>query len=624
MRVPFFGDFRNRLRNAVAGVGLILVLFFSLNALVGDMGQAIKWDLTEDAVYTLRESTHAVLRSLDEPVSIRLFYSSALDERAPALALYHDRVRTVLEQYTDLGNGKIRLEYFDPEPFSETEDRAVSSGIQNWPLSDAGDQAYFGLMASNSTDDWDAIPFLNPEREGFLEYDLTRMIYNLANPDRPVVGVMSSVPLLGARRNNRPLVVMETIDEFFEVRHIALDGTDIPEDVDVLMIVHPRAVPDDMMYAIDQFILGGGRALVFVDSHAEMDVMYADRPGAVAGRSEFDALLAAWGVKLAEGRVAGDIDNAQRVGYQEDGQSLSVDYVGWLSLSSGNFDTHDVVMAELDSLNLATAGILDPVGESSATARPLIVTGPRSMRLDINDLGMTPDVAKLFREFAPSGKTEMLAARIGGEAGTIFGDRGGPLHLDRSVSPLNLIVVADVDILDDRFWINRRDVLGQEIRIPLANNGDFLLNALENLSGSPALISLRGRGVTSRPFERVEAIRLEAERAYRAKEQELRTGLREAEQQFNDLISRRGADSDVILSKQDEKLIEDLRARMLEIRAELRVVRHRLGRDIDALESRLKFVNIAVMPLVLVTGLAVLMIVHHRRRVSVSETAPEH
>jgi ABC-type uncharacterized transport system involved in gliding motility auxiliary subunit len=607
--------YTRRVRYAAGGIALAVLMFFSVNILVSDVGRTWKWDLTEDSIYTLSDSTRAVLADLDEPLIIRLFFSRELGERAPSFAIYYNRVKAILEQYTDLAQGKIMLQYFDPEPYSETEDRAVSFGLQGIPISEAGDKAYFGLAASNSTDDTEVTAFLSPDREEFLEYDLTHMIHNLENPDKPVVGILSTVPLFGTQQSNRPLAIMEQVLEFFEGRFIASDATEISTDVDVMLIVHPHDLPDDMLYAIDQYILGGGRAMVFVDPHAEIDVLMATQQGTQPGVSDFNRMLNAWGVDVADGRIASDLDNARGVSFAQNGQMIAVDYVAWLSLTAENFDAGDAVMGELDVINMATSGVIDVMDGPSVTVQPLITTGPRSMRLDVADFGPALDVLDLFRTFEPSGKAEILAARISGDVKTVFPEAASEHaeHLSASTNPTNIIVVADADLLHDRFWIDRRDMMGQEIQMPLANNGDFLLNALENLTGSPALIALRGRGTTLRPFGMVEAIQLEADRRFRAKEQELQSKLSAAENRFSDLIARADADSDLIISDEDQRAIEDVRGEMLAIRSGLRDVQHELRRDIDALEGLLKFLNIGAVPLAIGAGIVLMAFVRRRK-----------
>lgn len=597
----------NRTSYAVAGVITAAILFFAVNILAQSTLRAYKWDLTENRLYTLSQNTHDVLKDIEEPVTMRFFFSRALAERVPAIALYRDRIKAILEQYADLSGGMIHLEYFDPEPFSEVEDRAVAFGLQGVPLTDAGDLAYFGLAATNATDDRETIPFFTEDREEFLEYDLTRMIYDLANPDKPVVGLMTSISLLGDGRTQPQFAIMDQVMEFFQVRHIDPQAGAIPEEVDILMIVHPRNLPETTLYAIDQFMLRGGRAMVFVDPYVEIEQLQAQQPGAVPTASDFNRLLNAWGLNMAEGVISADLDAARRVSFQDEGQVVSADYVTWLALDDRNFNRADAVMAELGVINLATTGVLERLDEDSPELTPLIVTGGKSMRLDVDALSNPPEVLKLFREFVPSGESLVLAARLSGNVKSAFADDGVPdgfegtgEHLSASIGPANLIVIADVDMLHDRFWMERRNLLGQTIDIPLANNGDFIINGLENLTGSPALINLRGRRSSSRPFHMVDEIQQRAEQSYRAKEQELRTKLADVEAKMADLVARADPSGAVVISTEDQDAVENLTAEMLEIRGELRAVQHELRKDIEQLDGLLKFLNIGAVPLLLI------------------------
>lgn len=614
-----------RTHYAIGGIVAALVLFFAVNIFAQSALRAYKWDLTENKLYTLSDSTRDVLGDVDETIVVRFFFSASLAERVPAITSYRDRIKAILEQYADLSGGKVQLEYYDPEPFSEVEDKAVAFGLQGLPLSDAGDLAYFGLAATNSTDDQEVIPFFSEEREEFLEYDLTRMIHLLANPDKPVVGLLTTVPLLGDGRSQPPLAIMDQVMEFFQVNHIDPKATNIPEEVDILMIVQPRGLSDQSLYALDQFILRGGRAMIFLDPYAEIDLLLAQQQGWIPGGAEFNRMLNAWGLHMPEDKIAADLDSARRVSFQDQGQVVTADYVAWLTLDSSNFDQRDTVMNELSMINLATAGVLEKMDGDGPTLTPLIATGGRTMQLDRKLFETTPDLLKLFREFEPSGKSLVLAARLSGNVNSAFAEEGRPddvemegPHLSASSAPANIIVIADVDLLHDRFWIERRNLLGQTMDIPLASNGDFVVNGLENLAGSPALINLRGRRSSSRPFTMVDDIRQEAEQSYRAKEQVLRTKLADVEAKIKDLVARADASGSVVISDEDQDSIEALTAEMLGIRSELRGVQHELRKDIEQLDGVLKFLNIGAVPIVLILAAIIIGVARRRRATSAS------
>ncbi len=612
-----------------AGLALAVVLFFAVNIFSNVTFQASRLDLTEGKLFTLSQGTLNVLADIDEPIAIRLFYTKLLGERSPRHATYFERVRELLERYADLSLGKVTVEVVNPEPFSDSEDRAVAAGLQGIPLNDSGDLGYFGLDGANSTDDRASIPFFTTERETFLEYDLTRIVHTLANPERTVVGLMSPLPLGGGATqppfNAGPRwAVLDQISEFFEVHPLPMEMRQIPEDIDILMLVHPKGMNDFTRYAIDQFVLGGGRALVFVDANAEVDAPADGRMRSLP-RSEFNKNLNAWGLNLANNKVAGDLDTARRVNVRVGGKMNVVDYVVWLSLGKNNFDARDAVIGDISTLNVATAGILEKTDAPGAEIQPLITTGANAMAIDAEKVMMQPNPVALFRDFKSGGKPLMLAARVRGKVKTAFPDgppkdkdakAAGtpPKHLSESSGPVNLIVVADVDMLHERFWSEIRNLMGQRIFVPFANNADFVVNALDNLGGSDALIGLRGRTESMRPFHLVQEIRQAAERKYRDKEKSLQAKLEDVRSKLESLQRRRGTEGELVLSPDDKAAIDDFRTQMIVVRKGLRGVQRELRREIDQLDAMLKFFNIAFIPLLLGAATIVFALFRRTRR----------
>jgi ABC-type uncharacterized transport system involved in gliding motility auxiliary subunit len=614
---------------ALGGLGLAVMLLFAVNIFSNASFQSAKLDLTQGKLFTLSQGTRNVLKGIDEPITLKLYYTKLLGERSPQHANLFERVRELLSRYADLSGGRIRLELQHPEPFSDAEDRAVAGGLQGVPINSAGDLGYFGLTGNNTTDDQVVIPFFTTEREAFLEYDLTKMVFTLANPARQVVGVMSPLPL--PFQQSPRWAVLDQVNEFFQVLPVPVSYTEIPDNVDILMLVHPHGLSDATLYAIDQFVLRGGRVLAFVDANAEVDVMSAG-PTGPSPRSDFDKLLNAWGVKLVENKIAGDLDAARRVNVRVAGKTTVADYVAWLTLSGKNFDTNDAVIGDIGRINVASAGILEKTGAEGIEVTPLVRTGPRSMAIDAAKVAGQPDVVGMFRDFKPGGAPLMLAARIKGTVASAFPDGPPPLpkpdgaadapaaappkapHLKQSEKPANLIVVADVDMLHDRFWTDTRELMGQRLLVPFANNADFVVNALDNLSGSDAMIGLRGRAQSTRPFRLVQEIRQAAEQQYRSKEQSLQAKLDDVRQKLEALERRRGAEGDVVLSAEDRAAIDKFRSEMIATRKELRDVQRALREDIDRMDAWLKFLNIAAIPLLLGLGTIVVTIIDRVRR----------
>ncbi len=348
-------------RSVVHGFSIIfaLIIFVCLNIVSGSFFKSFRLDFSEHSLFTLSEGTKKVLLNVDEEVVVRLYFSKILGEISPAQSAYFGRVRELLERYEHISRGKVRLELYNPEPFSDTEDRAVSFGMQGIPLGNAGDLGYFGLVALNSVDDIETIPYMSSERESFLEYDLTKIIHKLSVAQRQSVGLVSSLPINGqmtpgvAPQRMQPWAVMNQVHDLFDVQTIEPDASEISKEVGTLLIVHPRKLTPQLSYAIDQFVLNGGRALVFVDPNAEI-AMALNRGIPQAGESDFDKILSAWGIKLIRESVLGDLESARRVNVNLKGKVATADYVAWLKFGRRNLDTNDYALAEIDRINIAS------------------------------------------------------------------------------------------------------------------------------------------------------------------------------------------------------------------------------------------------------------------------------
>ena len=617
---------RNRL--AVIGVGLAAVLFLAVNLAVNLSLRSAQVDLTERGLYTLSDGTRKVLTSLTEPITLRLYFTRALGESYPGHQAYANRVRELLERYVNISGGKIRLEVKNPEAFSEVEDEAVTFGLQGLPYDQSGDRGYFGLAGTNSVDGKAVIPYFTTEREPFLEYDLTKLVYSLATLDRPVVGMVARLPVEGGfMMGQRPVpawAVISQIRELFDVRTMPAEFNAVPPEIGMLMLVHPKNLSDETLYAIDQFVMRGGRVLAFIDPNAETE---APSPQGPPGPSDIDRLLKSWGVTFIKDKVAADLQSARRVNVRHEGQITQVDYVAWNTLDRRNLDTTDAVVADIRDLNVGSAGILEPAEDATTTFRPLVTTSEDSEALDVAKLQGRIDIVALFRDFKASGKKLTMAARGTGPVKSAFPD-GPPLigegedaekarleraktHLAESQKPLNAVVVADTDVLHEGLWAEIRNVNGEQLLVPYAGNSDFVINAVENLSGGDVLLGLRSRGDSKRPFLMVEKIQLEAERKFRAEQEKLAKELQETQKRIEGLTNREGANGEAILTAEEKTAIAEFRRKMIDIRHDLRNVQHALRKDIDALDAWLKFLNIAAIPLIL--GFAALIIAVARR-----------
>lgn len=612
----------------IALILLLAVNIFSNAALTGS-----RVDLTENNLFTLSQGTRNILSNLEEPITVRLFLSQKLATRLPGISSYAIRVKELLEEYKRVAGGNVNLQIIDPEPFSEKEDEAVSYGLKGVPLNDDS-TFYFGMVATGPTDEENAIPFFTPEREEFVEYDITKAILQVANPKKKVVGLISTLSIDGSPAPHIPgmgmmprptetWTVVAQMRNFFEVRSLDIDVEKIPDDVDVLMVVHPKGMADATLYAIDQYVLKGGRLLAFVDPHAETDQLNSQQsgmPGSNFGTSNLNKLFKPWGISTAEEKVTGDIQLAQKVAFNVAQRSAAIDYPVWMKLPKAQLNEKDIVTSELGVVNVASPGKITVTETEGVTVTPLMQTTANATQIDKASLRFMNDPQELLRNYKAGGEAQIIAARVTGKVKSAFPD-GAPVsenaeddtakkdasmkfneHLPEAKEPINVIVVADTDILEDRFWVRIQNMMGSSIAIPVAANGNMVINALDNLMGSSDLISVRNRGHFSRPFTKVDEIRQAAELKFREKEQQLMTRLRETEKKLLDMQRGKEQSQALIMSNEQKLALEKFRSERVKIRKELRQVRHQLQQNIEDLEGWMKFINIGLIPIFIALG----------------------
>ncbi|ERI52379.1 ABC transporter [Pseudomonas sp. AOB-7] len=601
-----------------AGLLLIAAAFLAFNLLAGLGLGGARLDLTEQKLYTISDGTKQILGELDEPINLYFFYSDKVAKDLPALRTYAQRVEEMLKAYQRQAGGKIRLHLIDPEPFSEDEDKAAEFGLQGIPLQQGGDSIYFGLAGTNALDDTQVIPFFALDQEEHLEYELSRLVQSLAKPQLPVVGVLSGLPMTGgfdmmARQPTPPWMVLEQVRQLFSIEQLKADVDLIPDSVSVLWLVHPKNLPEQTLYAIDQFVLRGGKLMVFVDPYAEADT--GDMPGemAVDKGSNLEPLFQAWGLRLVPDKVLGDGSYAMSVSMGQ-GQR-AVRHAAWLSLPRQALDQEDIATAGLESITVATAGILEPVEGAKTRFTPLLQSSEYAMPFDAQRFAMLSNPEELIRELEPTGERYAIAARIDGPAQSAFPDGiEGRKDGLKQADTINVIAVADTDILSDRLWVQVQDFFGQRIPQPWADNGSFAINALDNLAGSEALISVRSRGRFSRPFVVVEELQRAAEQRFREKEQALQARLAETEQQLAALQRNDDPSQALELTPEQQGAVQRFIQEKLAIRKELRDVRYQLNADIEVLGRTLKVINIALVPALLTLGVLALWLWRRRRR----------
>jgi ABC-type uncharacterized transport system involved in gliding motility auxiliary subunit len=621
-------------RRNILSIGALVfagALFLAIN-IVGMTLRGARVDLTENKLYTLSQGSRNIAASIDEPIRLTVYLSEKQANDVPPVKTYSRRVLEVLREYRNASGGRITIDVVDPLPFSDAEDEAVQAGVVGVQRGPGAERLYFGLVGRNSTDQQQIIPFFDPGKEQFLEYDLTRTIYLLSSPERKTVGLMAALPVEGMPHNPMmtqqmpPWQFVSQLQQLFEVKSIEREITEIPDDVQVLLLVHPKSIQERTLYAIDQFVLRGGRLVVFVDPWCEADFPPGINPMqamSLPRDSNLKPLFESWGLEMLEERAATDRKHAIRVTVGSQHRPEQVDYIAWIAFGRDNFNRSDAITGQMEQINMATAGILRPRSGATTKFEPLIQTSTESMALPVESVQLMADPKRLLAEFSPSGEQFTVAARLSGRVSTAF-PGGNPYvsdpehpeanrhpHLAQSAQDINVIVVADADMLHDRFWIQEERLgpilLGHR---KIANNGDFVLGIVDNLTGSSDLISVRARGQFSRPFERVDRLKKDAEQRFLAKEQELQQKLAEAERNLQEVMRQQPQGGQIILTPEQQAQIDRFRAEMVATRRELRHVQHQLRSDIEQLGTRLKVINIGLMPITV--GLAAIGLSFYR------------
>lgn len=600
-----------------------LVLFVAINIVSTRSLPGARVDLTQARLYTLSEGSRKIASALQEPIRLTLYYSDEAAREAPQLSTYAQRVRETIQELSRASGGKIRFDVVNPQPFSKEQDQADQAGLIAPPTGN-GQSLYFGLVGRNALDQQQVIPLFNPQNEQFLEYDLTRLIYLLSSPKKPVIGLMSQLPVEGTqgnpmmRRGTPPWQIIAQAKDFFDVKSVPADSTSIPADVQVLLIIHPKNLSERALYAIDQFVMRGGRLMVFVDPWCDADIPPGVDPMQAMGmpkNSDLKKLFESWGIEMIPEQIVTDRKNALRVTIGSQARPETISYVAWLGLGKDGLDQNDPITGVLQNVTIATPGALRKKDGATIEFTPLLTTSTDTMLKPVSEFQFIPDPKKLLSEFASGNQAYTLAARIRGNVKSAFpaGNPATPAaegqpapadpnHLSESKQPLEAIVVADCDMLSDRFWVQENRLGGIVLGMnKVADNGDLVLQSLDNLAGSSDLISVRARGRFSRPFERVQEIQRSAEQQFRAKEQELTRKVEETQQKIQELQRQRPEQGSALLTPEQKAEIEKFRTTLADSRKELRDVRFQMNKDVERLEQRLKIINIGLVPVLVGT-----------------------
>ena len=589
---------------------ILLVLGFLLFAMINNIFiSPARLDLSENGLYSLSDGTKEVMDEIDEPINLYFFFSQKISSDMPALRTYSQRVYELLEEYELIADGRIKLSYIDPEPFSEQEDRAAEFGLQSVPINQAGDELYFGLAGTNSLDGREVIPFFQPDKEEFLEYEISKLVHNLAKPEKATIGLYSDLPVQSTvdPRTFQPTaawVFVQQLEELFEVQMIKDLEKDELKDLDLLLIVHPKNLSESALFSVDQYVLSGGKLLAFVDPLAELDQPGPGTTGVPSKSSDLNAITKKWGLALREQKILGDPEVALLVG-GADGRPVR--HLGILGFSQEYLGKDNIVTSSIETVNMSTAGIFDLDTSLDTEIEILIKSSESSGLLNAYQFEFLSNPEDLQKGFSSTGESFVVAARISGAATSNFeGAIADREEFIPSSESIQVMLIADTDILADRLWVQVQSFFGQQIATAFADNGTFIANAVENLSGSSSLISVRSRGQFSRPFEVVDRLRRNAEVSYLQSAERLQIELSDTERKLAELESASPEDGLIRLSNEQTEAIKSFQDEKLRIRKQLRDVRHRLDKDIEDLGGWLKLINIIVMPLLL-TGLLLLI-----------------
>ncbi len=606
---------------------IIFLIFLLANMIVGSTLTHWRIDMTEENIYTLSQGTKNILNDLTEGVTLKYYVSKTETVTLPFIKNYAERVKGFLEEYKRAGKGRIILEMYDPRPDTEEQEWAEKFGMQRVPLQN-GVSIYFGLAGVNERGDEDVIPFFNPNREEFLEYDITRLIHKLSNPEKKTIGLISSLPVLGAKpdpytapgpgnRSIDPWLITQELQQLYTIEDLTGSVEAIPDKVDVLLLIHPKELPETTLFAIDQFILRGGRALIFVDPFCEADTPSHDpqRPYETlfAKRaSNLKKLFTAWGIELTEGKVAADRNLAAQVNVD---RNRTMSYVVWLMLSDKQIKSDDVVTGKLENLLMAYPGFFKTKDVDRLNVTPLLLTTKDASGVNASYMELRNPETLLDR-FVAGEEAVPLAVRVSGIFRSAFpeGKPGSKKEeeekqdevLSQSAEESNVIIVADVDMISDRFSVRIQNFLGQKIAFPLNDNLNFFYNAIENLTGSHDLISVRSRGTFQRPFTRVKEIEKAAEDRWKDEEKGLEQKVSEINTRLQELLRPGGDAKKQVLSRAIEDEINRYRGEKKKTQKKLREVRRKLREDKESLGNRLFVMNTFLIPfLICCSGIAV-------------------
>jgi ABC-type uncharacterized transport system involved in gliding motility auxiliary subunit len=621
---------------STGGIIALVAVLVAANFIISAFN--LRADLTEGAVYTLSPGTRQVLGKLAAPVRLRLYYSQGSEAVPVGLKTFAKRVEDLLSEYKSAGGGKVIVEKFNPEPDSDAEDSAQLDGIEG-QLTNAGEKFYLGLSIS-FLDQKAAIPVLAPDRERLLEYDITRGIAQVGETKKPVVGVMSALPVMGRsldpirkQQPSEPWVLVQELKKIFDVREVKLDAPKIDDAVKVLLVIHPRNLSEETEYAIDQFVLRGGKLIAFVDPYAYFDQqpdLQNPFGGAQAGQSTFYNLFKAWGVDVDMGKVIADLSFASGAGPRL--------LPTLLTLNAQALNMDDVVTSQLGTLLIPFGGAFKNKLADGLQQTVLVHTSKNAMPVDLIIATLSGEPST--RGFQPTNEEMPLAIRLTGKFHTAFPE-GKPKpyappradkkkgdekkaqdpaepQLRQSAEENAVVLVADVDLLSDGAAVEIQEVFGQRVAVPRNGNLALALGLVEQLSGDSALINLRSRASFSKPLTVVREMEARAQQQYLGKIKELEDNLMKTQENLQALQRGKSGTASSILTAEQQAELDSFRQRAVETRRDLKELRKNLRVETDSLEFWIKVLNIGLVPLLVAFAGLALALARRRRQAAAS------
>ena len=601
-------------RSTLIATAGILVALVAVNTAAWFLVRGVRVDVTEERLYSLSPGVREIMAKLPEPVRLDFYWTREQGADVPQIRSYAQRVEEFLEELAQASGGKVELRVIDPEPFSETEDMARAAGISPRTLDTTGRVLMLGLAVKGPTDKVESIPFLSPDQEPFLEYEIARRIVSVGRDSRATVAVLSTLPDTKPFDPRNPMqqgggkyIIWQQLEQLFEVKRIDPAAPSIPQDAGVLLVIQPRELGGDALKAIDAWAVAGKPLIVLADPWCEADPAAKSMDfGSTGAGSTYDLgpLLAQWGVDIDKQNAVADRGFATRIMYRsQGGQVMEMAHPAWLSMNKEGFAKDDPVTAQLASLNLKGAGAVATLPGARTTVTTVFSSTKDVQMIQTLKLGFFGEVDRLVRDFKPLGAPVAIGVRIAGEIESAYPGADGA----RAKGAANILLVADADLLDDANWVGADPQTG-ELRT-IGDNGAFVVAALEQATGDRLLSGLRSRGGYARPFDRVDAMRKDAEQRYLTREQELQDQIKKGEMRINELQRERGAaaagavdaNGFLVLTPEQAEELKKLEQASKDARRELREVQRSLRTEIERTGTRLMVLNVILWPLAVAT-----------------------